>query len=397
MAEKEQWKFLQNHSFCIYGAGIVAASVYTAIKTLFHREPLFFLCSDLPDSAQNKTGQELLEIDGIAIKYLSAWDNELCDGEGTVKRPEYYLVAAPEVHHEAIIASLRSLRGARIENSQMIPCTNEVENELMEAYYSGLMGYTTVQNLLTTDIIRAVSSSAVQVFQVKSHMDKPLREQQGVPAVRNSILPGYIIPIQAGAALTARSVADLKDNTGDNISSKNSNYCELTITYYAWKHSRVAYKGICHYRRIFDISDEQMKRLVELGDKWDVILPYPSVYYPDISREHIRYVSESDWNAMLQALRETAPEYLEVYEKGVRSGERFFNNFNMLIARQEVFDDYCRFLFRVLRRTEELTTPKGSERADRFAGYLGENLTTLYFLKNRERLRIVYAGKVWLT
>lgn len=85
------------------------------------------------------------------------------------------------------------------------------------------------------------------------------------------------------------------------------------------------------------------------------------------------------------------------YEKAVADGEQFFNNFNMLIAQSAVFDDYCNFLFAVLERTEELTTPKGWERAERFAGYLGENLTTIYFLKNRDKLKIAYAGKMWLT
>ena len=68
-----------------------------------------------------------------------------------------------------------------------------------------------------------------------------------------------------------------------------------------------------------------------------------------------------------------------------------------MIARQDVFDDYCNFLFSVLSRTEELTTPKGWERSDRFAGYLGENLTTLYFMANKDRLKILHAGKIWLT
>ena len=99
---------------------------------------------------------------------------------------------------------------------------------------------------------------------------------------------------------------------------------------------------------------------------------------------------------MLRALKETAPEYLEAYQKYIASGGQLFFNFNMLIAKTKIFDDYCNFLFRVLERTEELTTPKGWERADRFAGYLGENLTTIYFIKHRDRLRIMYAGKLWL-
>ena len=35
-----------NRSFCIYGAGIVASSVYTVLKELYHMLPAFFLISD---------------------------------------------------------------------------------------------------------------------------------------------------------------------------------------------------------------------------------------------------------------------------------------------------------------------------------------------------------------
>ena len=34
---------------------------------------------------------------------------------------------------------------------------------------------------------------------------------------------------------------------------------------------------------------------------------------------------------------------------------------------------------------EELSVPKGSERADRYFGYMAETLETLYFFKNSER------------
>lgn len=409
--------------FCIYGAGIVAASIYTAIKAIYHKTPLFFLISD-PEDKGDKLDVSPEEIDGIAVKKMSEWKQELDalmsmykrpsgandkEFQKTVVVPATYLIAVPEMYHMAIMETLHSpdFFKASAEEPHIIPVTNALENTLLEAYYSTLPNCVTVLDLLSTAKVQeskpivagkeADALSIIQVFQAKSHMDKPLHRQQGLSENRRSILPRYITPIQVGAALTAQSIENLKDNTGDNISIKNRNYCELTATYYAWKHSHVAYKGICHYRRIFDISDEQMKRLLGLEQEWDVILPYPSVYYPNIDKEHSRYVRESDWNAMLQALLETAPEYLEAYEKGIADGERFFNNFNMLIAKAAVFDDYCKFLFAVLGRTEELTTPKGSERADRFAGYLGENLTTIYFLKNRDKWKTAYAGKIWMT
>ena len=73
--------------------------------------------------------------------------------------------------------------------------------------------------------------------------------------------------------------------------------------------------------------------------------------------------------------------------------EKFFHNHNILIAKKKVFQDYCSWLFPVLERVEELSEPKGRDRADRYIGYLGENLTTLYFLYHKNDLNIVYTGR----
>lgn len=382
-----------NTPFCIYGAGIVATSIYTAIKILYRKTPLFFLVSD---AAEGKADDNPLKIDGLPVKRLSEWQREfqsisISDTSALNVLPFYYLVVAPETHHSAITDSLHSLG---IEDSRIRLFTGALENQFMEAYYSSLPDCSTVNELmgahgLTEDGRDADKTGVLRVFQAKCHVDRALQHP-----VKN---PFYVEPIQVGAALTDRIISELRDNTGENISNKNRNYCELTATYHAWKNSRAAYKGLCHYRRIFEIADEQMRILLDMPTEWDVILPYPSIHYPNISAQHTRYIKETDWQAMLQALKETAPDYFEACQKLVESGEQYFFNYNMLIARADVFDDYCGFLFSVLERTEELTTPKGWERADRFAGYMGENLTTLYFLKNRDKLKIVYAGKKWLT
>lgn len=381
-----------NDSFCIYGAGIVATSIYTAIKTLYNRIPLFFLISDAPEG---KRDEEPTQIDGIAVKRLSELKNELQEANKLSTLPEYYLVLAPEIHHPAIVESLHSLN---IEDSHICLFTNELENKYMEDYYSSLNGYKTVLSVIGSDVSSGAGNEIkqtieknghIQVFQAKCHVDRPLQNY-----IEN---PSYVYPIQVGADLTDKVITKLRDNEGDNISTKNRNYCELTATYYAWKNSRADYKGLCHYRRIFDIGNEQMQTLLDRKADWDVILPYPSIHYPNISTQHRRYTKDTDWNAMLAALKETAPDYLEAYNNLVSSGEKYFYNYNMLIAKAEIFDDYCSFLFKVLERAEELTTPKGAERADRFAGYMGENLTTLYFLKNRDKLNILHTGKMWLT
>lgn len=363
-------EYLTKHNyFYIYGAGIVAMSTYTAIKHLYHKIPVSFCVSSLEGNPS--------EIDNIPVKRVS--DIAITEKKVCV------IVAVPETYHQSI-AEVLGARG--IEDNQIIFIDNKIENALMENFYRSQEYFLTVDEILSSSKKNSFREwkANLQVFQAKCHVDKPLRN--------NPDLSHYVCPIQVGATLTEQVVVLLQDNQGDNISEKNRNYCELTASYYAWKNSKVDYKGLCHYRRIFDLSDTKVQKLLSDCDV-DVILPYPSIYYPDMDVEHTRYVKESDWNAMLQAMKEVDPEYYEAYVTTI-SKEPYFYNYNMLIAKREVFDDYCNFLFSVLERTEQLTTPKGWERADRFAGYLGENLTTIYFRKNKDKLKIAHTGKIWL-
>ena len=58
------------------------------------------------------------------------------------------------------------------------------------------------------------------------------------------------IPVQVGPAKDDFS-GFVRDNTGENISEKNPNYCELTAQYWAWKNRKADVKGLVHYRRLF--------------------------------------------------------------------------------------------------------------------------------------------------
>lgn len=345
----------------IYGAGIVAVGVYAALAEQHGiRTEKFVVSSDAGNP--NK-------IDGVPVMML----DEVKDGISGI----FWIIAVPEVHH-ADIKNMLLQRGADSEN--MLFVDSGLENWLMESYFR-LKGYRT-QSDFSASFPTVYTQKNIEVYQVKCHMDKPLLHPVKIPQ--------YVKPIQAGAVLTKQRTALMTDNMyRDNISSKNGNYCELTATYHAWKHSSAEYKGICHYRRIFDLDEEALYNI--FGSGADVILPYPTVHYPDIMHQHLRYISDSDWDAMLQAVKEAAPEY-SVDFSTIFSGQYFYN-FNMLVARREVFDDYCSVLFSILEKAEGLTVPKGWERLDRFAGYMGENLTTLYFRKNEDKLKIVLAGK----
>ena len=137
---------------------------------------------------------------------------------------------------------------------------------------------------------------------------------------------------------------------------------------------------------MFDFSEDDLLRLFD--NDVDVVLPWPLPYEPNIHAHHQRYIKDDDWNALLTALRELQPEYADAFD-GILE-QKYLFNYNVILAKKAVLCEYCEWLFPILERTEELSVPKGSERADRYIGYMGETLETLYFMKNAERLNIVH-------
>lgn len=231
----------------------------------------------------------------------------------------------------------------------------------------------------------------LEVYVAKFYKDKPLQNARKYPK--------WIYPIQAGAALTEKRIVDILDNSGENISYKNANYCELTVLYWIWKNcikedeACKKYYGLFHYRRWLDLPDVNLEKINK--NNVDVILPFPTVHEPDIREHHARYIKEPDWETVLGVLKELEPEYYAAYDKIF--SQRYLYNYNILIAKAEVLKDYCEWLFPILECVEEISIPKGNERADRYIGYIGENLLTLYFMYHCSDLEIVHTGRIMFT
>ena len=235
--------------------------------------------------------------------------------------------------------------------------------------------------------------AGMHMFMAKFYKDKVLASAYS--------LPEWITPIQVGTALCEERVANILDCDGENISKKNVNYSELTALYWMWKNrlsqkmasDRNEYYGLSHYRRILELSEDDVLKLVD--NDVDVVLPYPMPYEPNIKAHHERYLKDEDWKAMVTALNELQPKYAEQLPEILE--QRFLYNYNIMLARKEVLADYCTWLFPVLERTEELSEPKGCDRRDRYIGYMGETLATLYFMSNKDRLNITHTGCRFLT
>ena len=354
----------------IFGAQGYALGAYEAIKELYpKRRVLCFLVSAIGNNASSLGGIEVKELDSFA-KGMTLAEKERIQ----------ILIATPD-------------------NVQ-----SEIE-ELLENY--GFKSYTRLDSNRWAELVKlfhvrfgeflplealpvGFNKPFLRVFMARSHKDRPLRE--------NILLPEYVFPIQVGAAGCDIRIADIADSTGDNISVKNGNYSELTGLYWIWKNKLIGmrddvsddrqYYGLVQYRRMFDLSEDDLLRLYD--NDVDVVLPYPLPYEPDINVHHERYLKKQDWEALLTAIEELYPEYADYFPKVL--GQRYLYNYNVILAKKAVLRDYCEWLFPILERTEELSVPKGSERADRYIGYIGETLETLYFMKNSDKFNIVHTA-----
>ncbi|MCM1123372.1 MAG: DUF4422 domain-containing protein, partial [Eubacterium sp.] len=76
----------------------------------------------------------------------------------------------------------------------------------------------------------------------------------------------------------------------------------------------------------------------------------------------------------------------------------FYYAYNMFIARKEILNDYCEWLFPILAYCEE----KCGDMADRdiyqsrYIGFLAERMLSIYFLKHEKDYKIVHAEKHFL-
>ncbi|WAA09714.1 DUF4422 domain-containing protein [Fervidibacillus albus] len=186
------------------------------------------------------------------------------------------------------------------------------------------------------------------------------------------------------------------DNTGDNISIKNPNYCELTGLYWAWKNLDCEYIGLCHYRRYFSnkgliqrflhrhnkfeliLTESEIRGLLK---EYDVILPKKRNYYIETVWSHYKnahYIK--DLEETKKIIEEKYPEYLDSFEK-VMSGRKL-HLYNMFVMKKELFDEYCQWLFDLLFELEKSVEINNYNKYQkRIYGFLSERIFNVWMQK----------------
>lgn len=221
----------------------------------------------------------------------------------------------------------------------------------------------------------AGKKNVLMVYMVFSQWDGGKSPEKGFPA--------WIYPIQAGSALTECKARTYLDETGESISERNKSFAEMTAAYWVWKNAEpVKYKGLCHYRRHFVLTEEAVMALEENGV--DVILTTPRFAPGGIGRmfQAETPVKEAVYQAMLKAVHDCHPEDVSLMESYM--GECLYCPNNMVIARSGIYDAYCEWIFPVLFRMAKIDEESGyGHESDRHIAYAAELLTSYFFVKHK--------------
>jgi hypothetical protein len=192
------------------------------------------------------------------------------------------------------------------------------------------------------------------------------------------------------------------DNTGDNISSKNPNYCELTALYWAWKNLDVKYIGLCHYRRYFTnkslicrlVNKKKWEKLIlskseaeALLDSYDIILPKKRNYFIESVWAHYEHTQHiKDLEATKQVIEEKYPEYLTAFNNVMRGKK--VHLYNMFIMEKRNFDRYCEWLFDILFELEKrIDISQYNTFHARVYGFISELLLDVWLSKENFRVK----------
>ena len=175
------------------------------------------------------------------------------------------------------------------------------------------------------------------------------------------------------------------DDTGDNISDKNSLYCELTGLYWMWKNSSADIIGLAHYRRYFANwrlgHRLEIDEIMQILKEYDIILPkrtsslFESVYE---DYNHWNYIKDLDLCG--EVIKEICPEYYDNYANIVYGQE--LNCYNMFIAPKHMIDKYCEWIFQLLSEVEKRADLTGyDDYQSRLCGFLAERLFDVWMDK----------------
>ena len=259
------------------------------------------------------------------------------------------------------------------------------------------------------------------------------------------------LPIQVGA-LMHPDLGIQKDSDGDNISAENAYCSELSATYWLWKNVCADYKGLFHYRRFMTFEKRVILKkipkiilyylskfaapfirdsrcfyphfdIIKINEGQEEV--FLNRFYEDLQKDiqlnntdcyslgfiehstrsmstHLNLgIGGKNYEWLIEMISKEYPDFNKYFLKTLRSGKLI--GYNMIIARNELFEEYCNILFGIIFKYHQHFNngiPNGviNNALLRSSGYVGEIITDAFIrmLQDRgyniERLNCVFVN-----
>lgn len=207
-------------------------------------------------------------------------------------------------------------------------------------------------------------------------------------------------PLMVGNGYTNIQTEFLTDRLGDSISNKNPRYNELTGLYWIWKNTNHEITGICHYRRFFTTPRGKVQNLLcKRTDKFidqsyiqkvlrnhDVILHNKTFFKSSNEVQLYSVVRPEIMELVEQTVNNMYPEDVNVYREIM--GCKYAHLLNIMIARKELIDEYCEWLFPLLYAIEKKIDEKfPGEEFPRIMGFIAERLLDVWVKKRGLKIK----------
>lgn len=204
------------------------------------------------------------------------------------------------------------------------------------------------------------------------------------------------VPIEVGAANRNNFIYQLHDNAGENISTENEYYGELTGLYWIWKNTDIQDDdiiGFCHYNKSLNISEKKARQWLNQNPTGFITLE------PCWVRDH---PVEEEVAAWCHSLSTFGGHYIDAFhflydDKAEAKGE-VCRGGNMFIANGITFKKYCEWLFGICNKVREEVGDKSNVEPNmrRYCAYCGERMLAVYiYANNLPALGIKRRYKKW--
>lgn len=352
----------------VFGAGEKAVSVKRSL-TEADNIVSYFVVSDKAGNPAQLDGLPVLSVDEFLTFRKNGMLALVADKTPGKSTDPVVYIAVPDADQGKIASLLREN-----DYTEYVKVEPDSFGKMMRRYYEALRVFPSVKNIPSEDEL------AEKVFVASCVNEADESESQ-------IFHPGpWFHRVQTGTALAKKKMGldengqetglVIYDNKGENISFLHKAYGSLTALYWIWKNTDAEILGMAKRRKMLDVKKAELTLL--LLDQTDVILPYPMIAVPAAEHHVTDKMVVADWLAIKKALLKVHPDYESEAERVLKN--QYIYNDHVFVARREIVEEYCDWLFPVLKEAQNEIGTKKPDEVYPYFERAAELLLTIFFM-----------------